>query len=122
MDQFIDKQIHPKFRKLILTAFLDCWEHLEKPDPDSEQSSPDHLVQTIEKISAIFERIKKSYVNEVEMLCSILPTILRDFFSPSDILTKVIGEFLSSQQPHPKLMSGVVFQVGLTAFYWNCIF
>lgn len=74
-------------------------------------ASPDHLVQTIEKISAIFERIKKGYVHEVEILCYMLPNILDDFFSPSDVLTKVIGEFLSPQQPHPKLLSKVVFQV-----------
>ncbi|XP_030750206.1 huntingtin isoform X2 [Sitophilus oryzae] len=96
---------------LITYMYVDCWEHLEKLEPDSEQSSPDHLVQTIEKLSAIFERIKKSYALEVEVLCSILPMILKDFFSPSDILTKVIGEFLSPQQPYLKLMSGVVFQV-----------
>jgi len=45
--------------------------------------------------------------------------ILRDFFSPSDILTKVIGEFLSPQQPHPRLMSGVVFQVFESAIQQN---
>lgn len=92
-------------------GYVDCWEHLERPGTEIEQSSPDHLVQTIEKISAIFERIKKSYVNEAKVLCAVLPSILKDFFSPSDILTKVIGEFLSPQQPYPKLMSEVVFQV-----------
>lgn len=75
------------------------------------QTSPDHLVQTIEKISAIFERIKRGYIFEVGILCAIIPSILDDFFSPSDILTKVIGEFLSPQQPHPQLLSKVVFQV-----------
>ncbi|XP_076265784.1 huntingtin isoform X2 [Rhynchophorus ferrugineus] len=100
---------------LITYMYVDCWEHLERPEADNEQTSPDHLVQTIEKLSAIFERIKRSYAIEVEVLCSVLPLILKDFFSPSDILTKVIGEFLSPQQPHLKLMSGVVFQVFETA-------
>jgi huntingtin len=77
------------------------------------QTNPDHLVQTIEKISAIFEHIKRGYVFEVEILCFVLPDILNDFFSPSDILTKVIGEFLSPQQPHPKLLSRVVFRVNI---------
>ncbi|XP_050315238.1 huntingtin-like [Anthonomus grandis grandis] len=107
------------FQLLVTYMYVDCWEHLEKPEVDSEQTSPDHLVQTIEKISAIFDRIKKSYINEAEVLCSVLPLILKDFFSPSDILTKVIGEFLSSQQPHPKLMSGVVFQVFDSAIQLN---
>lgn len=80
------------------------------------QTNPEHLVQTIEKISAIFERIKRGYVYEIEILCATLPLILDDLFAPSDILTKVIGEFLSLQQPHPKLLSKVVFQVNLNYF------
>ncbi|KAJ8968862.1 hypothetical protein NQ317_016785 [Molorchus minor] len=90
--------------QLLLTyMYTDCAEHLHNTQTLSGmQSSPDHLVQTIEKISAIFE---------LDILCSVMPTILDDFFSPSDILTKVIGEFLSPQQPHPKLLSKMVFQV-----------
>jgi len=34
-----------------------------------------------------------------------------DFFPAQDIMNKVIGEFLYSQQPHPQLMAKVVFQV-----------
>lgn len=90
---------------------LDCSEHLENSSQNSMQTNPDHLVQTVEKISAIFDRIRKGQVFEVEVMCAVLPNILNDFFSPSDILTKVIGEFLSTQQPHPKLLSRVVFQV-----------
>jgi huntingtin len=95
--------------QLLLTyMYTDCAEQLEAVGP---QTNPDHLVQTIEKISAIFEHIKRGYVFEVEILCFVLPDILNDFFSPSDILTKVIGEFLSPQQPPPKLLSRVVFRV-----------
>lgn len=90
--------------------YVDCWEHLENTQ-ESLQSNPDHLVQTVEKLSAIFDRIRKGHIFEVEIMCTILPFILNDFFSPSDILTKVIGEFLSTQQPHPKLLSKVVFKV-----------
>lgn len=56
-------------------------------------------------------RIKKGYPFEVEAVCSILPQMLTDLFPPSEILTKVIGEFLSPQQPHPKQLAAVVFQV-----------
>nr|XP_023020492.1 huntingtin [Leptinotarsa decemlineata] len=107
--------------QLLLTyMYIDCANHLQNVQTsDNTPTSPDHLVQTMEKISAIFERIKKGYVHEVEILCSVLPDILNDFFSPSDILTKVIGEFLSSQQPHPKLLSKVVFQVFLSAIQRN---
>ncbi|RZC38340.1 huntingtin-like [Asbolus verrucosus] len=95
--------------QLLLTyMYID---YSEQPEAMNSQTNPDHLVQTIEKVSAIFEHIKRGYVFEIEILCFVLPDILNDFFSPSDILTKVIGEFLSPQQPHPKLLSGVVFQV-----------
>lgn len=56
-------------------------------------------------------RIKKGYPFEVELLCGVLPDLLTDFFPPSEIMTKVIGEFLSTQQPHPRLLAAVVFQV-----------
>lgn len=100
---------------MICICYSDCAEHLS--NDQSLPTSPEHLVQTIEKISAIFERIKKGYVHEVEILSYVLPNILDDFFSPSDVLTKVIGEFLSPQQPHPKLLSKVVFQVSKILFY-----
>ncbi|XP_060528068.1 huntingtin [Cylas formicarius] len=102
---------------MVTYMYTDCSEQLEK-QPCAE-TSPEQLVQTIEKISALFETIKKGYQLEVQVLCAMLPSILKDFFSPSDILTKVIGEFLSPQQPHPKLMSGVVFKVFESAIEQN---
>ena len=62
-------------------------------------------------------RIKEGYPFEVELLCGVLPDLLTDFFPPSEIMTKVIGEFLSRQQPHPRLLAAVVFQV-----IWLAIF
>ncbi|XP_047352945.1 huntingtin isoform X1 [Vespa velutina] len=82
--------------------------NVEEPLPDIE---PESLVRSIERTSAIFDRIKKGYPMEVEILCSVLSGVLADFFPLSQILTKVIGEFLSPQQPHPRLLSGVVFKV-----------
>jgi hypothetical protein len=49
------------------------------------------------------------------LLCGVLPDLLTDFFPPSEIMTKVIGEFLSMQQPHPRLLAAVVFQVIVVA-------
>nr|CAI5834822.1 unnamed protein product [Callosobruchus analis] len=97
---------------LLSYMYTDCINHVQGSQYlTNAQTNPDQLVQAIEKMSSIFDRIKKGYVYEVEILCSVLPVVLDDFFSPSDILTKVIGEFLSSQQPHPKLLSRVVFQL-----------
>jgi len=41
----------------------------------------------------------------------VLPPLLLDFFPAQEIMNKVIGEFLSSQQPHPELMAQVLFKV-----------
>ncbi|XP_011641684.1 huntingtin isoform X2 [Pogonomyrmex barbatus] len=81
---------------------------VEEPLPDVE---PETLVRSIERISAIFDKIRKGHPMEVEVLCTVLSCLLGDFFPPSEILTKVIGEFLSPQQPHPRLLSAVVFKV-----------
>ncbi|XP_063237175.1 huntingtin isoform X2 [Bacillus rossius redtenbacheri] len=76
-----------------------------------EDTDPELLIEAMEKTSVLFDRIKKGYPFEVELICGVLPNLLTDFFPPSEILTKVIGEFLSTQQPHPRLLAGVVFQV-----------
>lgn len=89
------------------------------PTTEGVGTDPEFFVQMIEKVSAIFDRIKRSCPFEVELLCSVLPNILNDFFPPSEILTKVIGEFLSPQQPHPKILSGVVF---LVSFFYQITF
>ena len=56
-------------------------------------------------------RIKKGYPYEARVIARVLPAFLADFFPPQDIMNKVIGEFLSSQQPYPQLIAKVVFQV-----------
>uniref|UniRef100_A0A6P7F8J4 Huntingtin-like n=1 Tax=Diabrotica virgifera virgifera TaxID=50390 RepID=A0A6P7F8J4_DIAVI len=105
---------------LLSYLYTDCVNYLQSVQTSSNTpTNPDSLVQTIEMVSAIFERIKRGYVYEVEILCSVMPKVLDDFFSPADILTKVIGEFLSAQQPHPKLLSKVVFQVFQSAIQRN---
>ncbi|KAK0095114.1 hypothetical protein PV326_009203, partial [Microctonus aethiopoides] len=80
----------------------------DQPLPDIE---PEALMCTIERTSAIFDRIKRGHSRDAKILCVILSEILGDFFPPFETLTKVIGEFLSPQQPHQQLISGVVFKV-----------
>ncbi|XP_073969271.1 huntingtin isoform X3 [Rhodnius prolixus] len=76
-----------------------------------ETEHPTKTMEMMEKATVLFDKIRKGYPIEVEVVCEILPCILSDFFSASDILTKVIGEFLSPNQPHKKDMAGMVFQV-----------
>ncbi|CAG2056711.1 unnamed protein product [Timema podura] len=86
-------------------------ESVESSAEEGKETNPELLIQAMEKTSALFDRIKKGYPFEVELVCGVLPNLLTDFFPPSEILTRVIGEFLSTQQPHPRLMAAVVFQV-----------
>jgi len=59
-------------------------------------------------------RIKKGYPYEARGIARVLPAFLADFFPAQDIMNKVIGEFLSSQQPYPQLVAKVVFQVNIS--------
>ncbi|XP_008206342.1 huntingtin isoform X2 [Nasonia vitripennis] len=112
------RQANPALSLPALQLFLTCMytdtadrfnqPELEEPLPDIE---PEILVRSIERSAVIFDKIKKGYPMEVEILCAVLSEVLIDFFPPLEILTKVIGEFLSPQQPHPRLMSAIVFKI-----------
>ena len=65
-------------------------------------------------------RIKKGYPYEARVITRLMPAFLADFFPPQDIMNKVIGEFLSSQQPYPQLIAKVVFQVA--RLFLQCYF
>ena len=59
----------------------------------------------------LFGRIRKGVPSEAKVVARVLPPLLLDFFPAQEIMNKVIGEFLSSQQPHPELMAQVLFKV-----------
>ncbi|CAB0030414.1 unnamed protein product [Trichogramma brassicae] len=120
------RQSNPVLSLPALQLFLTCMytesaERFNKAEEEEESAGeglaaadalePEVLVRSIERSSAIFDKIKKAYPLEVEILCDVLAEVLIDFFPPMDILTKVIGEFLSPQQPYPRLMSAIVFKV-----------
>ena len=74
------------------------------------------ITTNLQRVNELFDtnlcfRIKKGYPYEARIIAHVLPTFLTDFFPPQEIMNKVIGEFLSSQQPHPQLMAKVVFKV-----------
>ncbi|NXD10189.1 HD protein, partial [Nothocercus nigrocapillus] len=55
--------------------------------------------------------IRKGFPFEARVVARILPQFLDDFFPPQDVMNKVIGEFLSNQQPYPQFMATVVYKV-----------
>nr|XP_033806283.1 huntingtin isoform X5 [Geotrypetes seraphini] len=74
--------------------------------PDSES-----VIVAMERVSVLFDRIRKGFPSEARVVARILPQFLDDFFPPQDIMNKVIGEFLSNQQPYPQFMATVVYKV-----------
>lgn len=56
-------------------------------------------------------RIRKGVPSEARVVARVLPPLLLDFFPVQEIMNKVIGEFLSSQQPHPEFMAQIIFKV-----------
>ena len=87
-------------------------EHVIIDDPlVSGSSSDDDILEAMEKIAVLFDRLKVCCPHEAKVISSALPSLLVDFFPTQDILNKVIGEFVSSQQLYPHLLANIVFAV-----------
>ncbi|XP_058495756.1 huntingtin isoform X3 [Solea solea] len=80
--------------------------HSDPQAPDSES-----IIVAMERVSVLFDRIRKGLPSEARVVSRILPQFLDDFFQPQDVMNKVIGEFLSNQQPYPQFMATVVYKV-----------
>uniref|UniRef100_A0A8C3YS16 Huntingtin n=1 Tax=Catagonus wagneri TaxID=51154 RepID=A0A8C3YS16_9CETA len=80
-------------------------------DPSPAAADSEAVIVAMERVSVLFDRIRKGFPCEARVVARILPQFLDDFFPPQDVMNKVIGEFLSNQQPYPQFMATVVFQV-----------
>ncbi|XP_072857095.2 huntingtin isoform X2 [Pogona vitticeps] len=80
---------------------------------EHSQASPDSesVIVAMERVSVLFDRVRKGFPFEARVVTRILPQFLDDFFPPQDVMNKVIGEFLSNQQPYPQFMATVVYKV-----------
>ncbi|XP_007229557.3 huntingtin isoform X4 [Astyanax mexicanus] len=80
---------------------------------DTDPAAPDSesVIVAMERVSVLFDRIRKGFPCEARVVSRILPQFLDDFFPPQDVMNKVIGEFLSNQQPYPQFMATVVYKV-----------
>ena len=73
---------------------------------------PELLMQTMEQVSIIFDCVRRSDSTIAGLLCyDVLPSILLDFFPASDVINRVINEFISPGQPHQVLLAWVLFAV-----------
>uniref|UniRef100_A0A8C2IP36 Huntingtin n=1 Tax=Cyprinus carpio TaxID=7962 RepID=A0A8C2IP36_CYPCA len=80
---------------------------------DADHTAPDSesVIVAMERVSVLFDRIRKGFPSEARVVARILPQFLDDFFPLQDVMNKVIGEFLSNQQPYPQFMATVVYKV-----------
>ena len=62
----------------------------------------------MEQMSILFDCVRRSGPAQAELLAEILPQVLIDFFPASDVVNRVISEFISPGQPHPALLAGVL--------------
>ncbi|GAB6024871.1 hypothetical protein CHUAL_009985 [Chamberlinius hualienensis] len=115
----VDRFCHPcpQLSLSFLNLLLSCiYSEQESVNPEhyliiSKPDDPDSLITAMEKVTILFNRMKRGYPCEAETIAVILPTLMIDHFPLSEIMNKVIGEFISNQQPHPHLVASIVFQV-----------
>merc|ERR1719362_2301434 len=74
-------------------------------------SDPETLMAMMEQMSILFDCVRRSGPAQAELLAEILPQVLIDFFPASDVVNRVISEFISPGQPHPALLAGVLKQI-----------
>ncbi|XP_033121557.1 huntingtin-like [Anneissia japonica] len=99
---------------LLLTCLYTGEDNHQPTDESTGQlelQDPEKLLTAMERVTVLFDRIRKGYPCEARIIAKVIPAFLHDFFPPQDIMNKVIGEFLSNQQPHPQLIAMVVFKV-----------
>ncbi|XP_071947754.1 huntingtin-like isoform X2 [Antedon mediterranea] len=98
---------------LLLTCLYTGEDH-QQTDASTGQlglQDPERLLVAMERVTVLFDRIRKGYPCEARIIAKVIPAFLHDFFPPQDVMNKVIGEFLSNQQPHPQIIAMVVFKV-----------
>lgn len=68
-------------------------------------------MQSVDTINILFQRIKTATPTEANVYCGVLLEIAKDLVPPNEILTKVIKELLTTNQPHSEIVAQIVFQV-----------
>nr|NP_001342356.1 huntingtin [Ciona intestinalis] len=88
------------------------------PDHGSPHGgSPEHedVVESrllaMERVTLLFERIRKGYPHEARVMSKVLPSMLDDFFPAQDIMNKIIAEFISTLQPFPASVAQILYEV-----------
>jgi len=73
-------------------------------DRGNIDGNPELLMQAMERMSILFDCVRRLGPEEAALLCQILPKVLFDFFPAADVVNRVISEFISPGQPHQVLL------------------
>jgi huntingtin len=89
-------------------------------DPDA-MANPEMLMQAMERMSILFDCVRRLGPEEAGLLCDILPKVLFDFFPAADVVNRVISEFISPGQPHQVFISEleVIFAMFTRYYYFS---
>ena len=91
-----------------LQLFLTCMYTMNPDAADDDReatmdTNPELLMQAMERMSILFDCVRRLGPEEAGLLCDILPKVLFDFFPAADVVNRVISEFISPGQPHQVL-------------------
>ncbi|XP_037081654.1 huntingtin-like [Pollicipes pollicipes] len=77
----------------------------------TRQLSPEMFVHVLEKYSVVFTKMKSSPAFLSTVLCGTTTSGLLRLCPPSELMNRVIGEFISPHQSHAPALADTVFQV-----------
>jgi len=93
--------------KLFVALFYDDFlEYIGKTELE-----PEVLMPMVERIDVLFQHIRSRVRCHGQMVARVLPLLISDFLPPSEILNRVIAEFLSPVQLCPELVAPSVAMV-----------
>ncbi|KAJ6637731.1 Huntingtin [Pseudolycoriella hygida] len=103
----------PALKLLITCLYISSNEQLKNTEISNGivQDEPEVILQSTERIDILFQRIKYTTPGMGEVFGNVLCQMIRDLVPPNEILTKVIKEFLSLNQPQCEVIAKILFHV-----------
>ncbi|XP_065183780.1 huntingtin-like isoform X1 [Sycon ciliatum] len=65
---------------------------------------------SLEKVTILFDRMRKSFACDAKMVASVVPLLLEDFVDTTQAMNKMVSEVLTQHQPHPVILAVIMAQ------------
>ncbi|KAL5284302.1 HTT family protein [Megaselia abdita] len=103
----------PALKLLLSCMYMKSSSQLERTELSDGviQDDPEIIVQITDKVDALLHCIKSSTKDVARLYGRILCQIIRDLVPPNEILTKVIKEFLSENQPYCDIIAKLIYTI-----------